>query len=118
MRQPKRMKKHILDAIHAVKTSIDANPFDSKTINTLTKAAHRQVGRNCLQQCFRQIAGISLRQYEKLKRMEAAAVMLEEGRLSFKEIADRCGYSTQSSFTRGFRETHGMTPSEYQQRVM
>jgi len=46
-------------------------------------------------------------------RMEAAVKRLRETNDSVATIALDCGYSDQSAFTRQFRQTVGLSPSEY-----
>lgn len=46
-------------------------------------------------------------------RMERAAQMLLEGKLTVSEIAERTGFSSPSYFSRLFQETYGCKPSEY-----
>lgn len=46
-------------------------------------------------------------------RMERAARLLREGRLSIAEIAEQTGFSSASYFSRLFQETYGKKPSEY-----
>jgi AraC-like DNA-binding protein len=45
-------------------------------------------------------------------RLEAASRMLA-GDSSVSDIAQACGYADHSAFTRQFRATVGVTPSEY-----
>jgi len=46
-------------------------------------------------------------------RMARAAQLLEEGHIPLGEIARRCGYPVQTSFTRAFTGYHGVPPSEF-----
>jgi len=46
-------------------------------------------------------------------RMEQAARLLREGRLSVAEIAEQCGFQSPGYFSRLFQQTYGMKPSEY-----
>jgi PAS domain S-box-containing protein len=46
-------------------------------------------------------------------RMEAAMRRLRETQDSIAAVALDCGYSDQSAFTRQFRQTAGLSPSEY-----
>ena len=45
--------------------------------------------------------------------MELAKDLLSEGTVSIKEVAYSCGFSDEKYFTRVFRKTMGMTPTEY-----
>ncbi|XZE21542.1 helix-turn-helix domain-containing protein [Pirellulaceae bacterium SH449] len=46
-------------------------------------------------------------------RIAAAARMLKETDLSVSEVAHSCGYYDHSAFSRSFRSTIGLTPSEF-----
>ncbi|OWK40798.1 helix-turn-helix domain-containing protein [Fimbriiglobus ruber] len=46
-------------------------------------------------------------------RMDSAAEQLRDTNLTIVEIGFACGYADQSSFTRQFRSTTGLTPGEY-----
>jgi len=53
--------------------------------------------------------------YLSQRRLEAAKELIAGGRLSLTEIALRCQFASQSSFTRAFRRAMGVTPTEYRQ---
>jgi AraC-like DNA-binding protein len=46
-------------------------------------------------------------------RLEHAAALLATTDLTITEIAHRCGFSSQSYFTRRFREAHRAPPREF-----
>ena len=48
-------------------------------------------------------------------RLAAASEMLMESDRSIVEIANACGFSDHSAFTRAFRAATGVTPSQYRQ---
>ena len=60
--------------------------------------------------------GISYRSYCDQIRMRRASVLLqrEPGNLAF--VAERLGYSDESSFIRAFKRMYGITPRVYCQR--
>ena len=62
---------------------------------------------------IQRIFGITAGQLIQKTRMDAALRRLRETSDSIAEIASACGYSDQSAFTRRFRETTGMSPSEF-----
>lgn len=49
-------------------------------------------------------------------RITAATRLLRESQVTVAEIAQRCGYSDQSAFTRAFRTITGLPPLEYRKR--
>lgn len=50
-------------------------------------------------------------------RMDAAVRSLRESGAAIATIAQDCGYSDQSAFTRQFRQTTGFSPLEYRQAL-
>jgi AraC-like DNA-binding protein len=65
------------------------------------------------EQRIRRIFHVTAGQLIQKVRMEAAVERLVESDESIAAIAVKCGYSDQSAFTRKFRETVGLSPSEY-----
>lgn len=57
--------------------------------------------------------GVSPRQYVINIRIKAAEGLLSEGKLSVKEISEKCGFSNQYHFCRMFKQKNGVSPSEY-----
>jgi AraC-like DNA-binding protein len=114
MKKSTHLNKFARDAINGVKYTIDVNPFGKKNITAL--ALDAGIGRNLLQKGFKHLFGIRVNEYQKRKRMEAATFILQEGRFTIQEVASKCGYRSQSSFTRAFKDIYSMTPSEWQNR--
>lgn len=64
-----------------------------------------------------QVLHLTPRQFLTKTRIEAASRLLRSDRLSIVEIAQACGYGDHSAFTRQFRATVGLTPSEFRAGV-
>jgi AraC-like DNA-binding protein len=63
------------------------------------------------------ITGETPQNYITNIRMQKARYLLDtQSELSILEIALRCGYDDQSSFTRAFKRFFGITPSNYLQK--
>ena len=62
---------------------------------------------------FKRITGHTIVHYINLTRCESAKVMLCESDASIAQIASLCGFSDQSYFTRVFKLTTGVSPTEY-----
>lgn len=114
MKKPTQLNKYAREAIHGVKDAIDQQPFEKKNITEL--ALDAGLGRNLLQKGFKLLFGSKVNEYQKKKCMEAAVVILDEGHFTIQQVASRCGYRSQSSFTRAFKDIHSITPSEWQNR--
>jgi AraC family transcriptional regulator len=64
---------------------------------------------------FRHAMGSTPHEFLGKLRIDRAAALLGDGKLSVSEIALEVGYGTPSSFAAKFRRQFGMTPSEYRQ---
>ena len=67
-----------------------------------------------LDQRLRALFGLSTGQYLTRARIEAACGRLRTSDRSIAAIALDCGYGDQAAFTRQFRKSVGLTPSQYQ----
>ena len=114
----KRLRRTFQEAIHSIKDYIDQHPLEIKTIEELIHKTHSQIGINLLHQGFRQLFGSRIKEYEIRKRLEAAANLLQQDELTMQEITAKCGYSSQSSFVRAFKDVHGITPGQWRSRYV
>lgn len=71
------------------------------------------MNKTTLKQVFKKVYGTSIAAHMKEHRMEKAASLLKSSDASIASIAQTVGYESQSKFSRSFRETYGMLPSEY-----
>ena len=63
------------------------------------------------QRMFSYMAGISLSEYIRRRRMSLAAVDLRSGHEKIIEIALKYGYNSPTAFNRAFQSIHGIAPS-------
>ncbi|WP_232697470.1 AraC family transcriptional regulator [Brevibacillus daliensis] len=61
---------------------------------------------------FSFLAGISLSEYIRRRRLTLAAFELKDSHVKIIDIAMKYGYNSPDSFTRAFQNLHGITPSE------
>ena len=61
---------------------------------------------------FSFLAGISLSEYIRRRRLTLAAYELKDNNIKVIDIAIKYGYSSPDSFARAFQHLHGITPSE------
>ena len=66
---------------------------------------------------FHKTTGDTLRNYYSAYRAESAKALINEGVLSFAEIAEVLQYSSIYSFSRAFKSHTGMSPGAYKKRV-
>ena len=62
---------------------------------------------------FREISGMSFREYLRRRKLAFALKEVRDSRRSFLVIALDYGFSSHEAFTRAFRDTYGVTPSQY-----
>lgn len=62
---------------------------------------------------FKEISGMQFRDYLRLRRLAFALIELRDGERGILDIAFDYGFSSHEAFTRAFKATYGMSPSEY-----
>ncbi len=98
----------VIDHIHAHLT----DPMPLATLANLAGLTQFQ-----LDQRMRGLFGISTAQFQTRARINHACNLLRSGAGSIAQVALDCGYGDQAAFTRAFRKSVGLTPSQYQKRV-
>lgn len=63
------------------------------------------------QRMFTYMAGITLSEYIRRRKMSLAAVDLQSGSEKIIDIAEKYGYHSPTAFNRAFQSIHGMAPS-------
>ena len=71
------------------------------------------LNRSYLTTVFQNTIHMSPQQYLMRFRMERAAQMLQQGKLAIGEVARSCGYPDPLTFSKAFKRTLGVTPSQY-----
>jgi AraC-like DNA-binding protein len=85
----------------------------SEPLRVKNLAAQARLSPYQFEQRIRKIFQLTAGQLIQKVRMENAMRELCDTRASIAEVALNCGYSDQSAFTRQFRNTTGLSPSEY-----
>ncbi|MDL2224702.1 helix-turn-helix transcriptional regulator [Eubacteriales bacterium OttesenSCG-928-M02] len=67
---------------------------------------------------FREIAGISFREYFCKRKLAYALIQLRDTKRSILSIALDYGFSSHEAFTRAFKDSYGITPSAYRKNPM
>jgi AraC-like DNA-binding protein len=62
---------------------------------------------------FRQVYGMSARQYRSLVKLKRAKTLLLDNEMSVQSVAERMGYSDTAHFSRQFKRWTGMSPIAY-----
>ena len=103
------------DFIAAISAYLQANLSRKLTLADICR--DNLVGRSYLQKIFRERTGGGAMEYFGQLKIEAAKEKIREGSHNFTEIASMLGYSSIHYFSRHFKKTTGMTPSEYASSV-
>ena len=65
---------------------------------------------------FKEISGLTLRDYLRHRRLAFTLKEVRDSEKGLLDIALDYGFSSHEAFTRAFKETYGITPSEYRQK--
>ena len=69
--------------------------------------------RTYLSRIFKEVTGVSIKEYIEKLRMNRAEYLLCSTEMSLSEIAYFCGYSYESYFSIAFKKRNGLSPSRY-----
>ena len=112
MDQSNRLSRSLLVAVEIVRKYIDLHPLEKKSIDYFCDLTG--VNRKLLQKAFKKQYGQTITKYQLQKRIEVAAELLLQARLSKKQISGKCGYQDESSFVRAFRKVYKQPPTDWQ----
>jgi AraC-like DNA-binding protein len=114
----KREDKHIyplntqdIQTIYKVKERLLERMDTSPTIDALAEFANMSLSK--MKRIFKQIFGDSIFNYYQTFRMQEAARLLKEEKLSVSEVGYRLGFSNLSHFSRVFEQHTGIKPKKY-----
>lgn len=93
---------------------LHANPAHAWTVDALAAGARQS--RSNFTGRFTALVGEPPMRYLTRWRMQLASQLLRESSLRVSQIAERVGYESQAAFSRVFRRTFGVAPSDYQPR--
>lgn len=100
-----------VDIIRKIHKQLTEHMEQRFTIESLSK--QYLINPTTLKTMFKSVYGTSIAAHMKEHRMEKAAKLLRETRLSIAEIAESVGYDSQSRFTAAFKEYSGKLPRDY-----
>ena len=90
---------------------IKANLHLEYTLDRLSSEC--KVGISTLSRLFRHHLNISPMNYIIERRLGYARQLIKVSKMPLKEIAEMCGYKSESFFSRSFKKKFGMSPSSY-----
>lgn len=93
---------------------VRGRPAAPHTLDSLARRA--AMSRRTLQRQFRESTQLSPMEWLIRERVAVAKDLLESGRTSVTEIAERAGFGSEESFRRHFRRVAGISPSLYKKQ--
>ncbi|MDD7794298.1 AraC family transcriptional regulator [Clostridium sp. 'White wine YQ'] len=94
------------DALNYIEENLDGE-IDLKEVAKIAFCSEYH-----FQRMFSFLAGITLSEYIRRRRLTLAAFELSNSNFKVIDIAIKYGYNSPDSFTRAFQNLHGITPSE------
>lgn len=98
----------------AVRRYIDAHFKESLALDDLATMAH--INKYYLAHTFKEEYGVSPIRYQLERRIEEGCYLLRQTDLSLAQISRILGFSSSSYFSQAFRNSQGLSPSEYRRR--
>ncbi len=96
-------------------TLLHAEPAHDWTLNDLARAAG--LSRSVLAERFNRFVGETPIRYLTLWRMQLAARLLTDSNAKVASIGRQVGFGSESSFSRTFKRTTGMSPAQWRKRI-
>lgn len=94
--------------------SIDKSRMSQESFTIEALASELCTTRGSLNRRIKAITGVTTQQYVLRIRLEHSRILLkEDNRLPISEIAFKCGIEDATSFSRAFRRTFDISPSQY-----
>lgn len=98
-----------LEDLNAAMRYIDAHLAEDVSVATVARVAGCSPFQ--LERMFPYLAGTTLAEYVRRRKMSQAAIDLREGGDRVIDVALRYGYDSPTAFSRAFRAVHGAAPS-------
>ena len=105
------LRKYDVDKLTKARDILISDLKNAPTIVQLAK----QVGINQqkLKSGFKKVFNETINRYLRNERLKRARILLIDGSMSVREIANAVGYSNQSHFASRFKEKYGILPKDY-----
>lgn len=101
--------------ISKAKTYIEANFHRDISLEEVSRTIN--ISPYYFSRMFKEETGVTFIEYLTEERMKRARQLLEDRRLSIKEVCLESGYSDPNYFSRIFKKAEGVTPTEYRERL-
>ncbi len=107
--------KYSDDVMHrlTIVTDYIKNNLTAEDLSQTAMARMAGISRDYFSRIFKNVTGLNYNKWLNMIRLEKALSLLSEDNLSLTEVALLSGFQSIPSFNRVFRESKGMSPSEY-----
>lgn len=95
---------------------IDTHIYTMQSLSELSEAMRYHY--SYLSDLFRRVTSETLLHYYRTRRLEAARLLLCEGKLSVGEVAELLHYASIYTFSRSFKDAYSVSPAHYRRRAM
>lgn len=102
--------------IDCILTFIEFNLEKPFTIDDLCRWYN--TNRTTLMTEFKHITGKTINEFVIDKRISVSKKILEFTNISIEELSEKCGFSSQSYFTRTFKKKTGLSPTQYRKQAI
>ncbi len=89
----------------------------TRKISVMQLAGLVYLGESQFHLLFKAQTGMTPHHYVLQKRLDLAKQLLTESSLSLAQVAQSCGFGSQSSFTQAFSRCYGMPPAKYRKAL-
>ena len=101
------------DALHNVLAYIDENLSGDISLDGMAHALY--MNKYYISKLFSRHMGCNLHAYMNALRVNRAQGLLDDVAIGLEEIMTRCGYTSERTFYRAFKEHTGLTPKQYRE---
>lgn len=95
---------------------IDTHIYSIKSLSELSEEFSYNY--SYLSNLFKKHTGITLLEYYKNRRLDAARLLLMEGEFKINYIAQKLNYSSLYSFSKAFKNKYGVSPKVYKEKPL
>ncbi len=109
------LNSNISDIVNSIQYSFENMPYQQYTLENLAKKYN--VSPSYLSHKFKELTDFSVMDYLRACRIAAAKNHLINSSMSISEVAERCGFTDLSNFSRIFKSVTGKTPSCFRSKM-
>jgi AraC-like DNA-binding protein len=103
--------RHFMDELYKLMEEELSNT--ELDVTRITKMLY--ISRTKLYYKIKGLTGETPSNFFRTYKLNRAAELLKSGKYTVAEVADKCGFSTQSHFSVVFKKQFGVTPTEYKE---